>query len=155
MISDVFLDHSTYAEPPSRFEAGTPAIGEAIGLGQQLTTCLGLACRRFMTMRWSWPIIYMKNYVLFQIFGSMVQNLLMTFTVLLSVLSISRIFILQILQLSRPTAWSGYQIRSPLCSASPSPSRSQCKRTCKPPFLQYGRRCRQFHPIAQGYGQLL
>lgn len=33
MISDVFLDHSTYAEPPSRFEAGTPAIGEAIGLG--------------------------------------------------------------------------------------------------------------------------
>lgn len=33
MISDVFLDHSTYAKPPSRFEAGTPAIGEAIGLG--------------------------------------------------------------------------------------------------------------------------
>ncbi|XP_010475649.1 PREDICTED: cysteine desulfurase 1, chloroplastic-like [Camelina sativa] len=33
MISDVFLDHSTYAEPPSRFEAGTPAIGEAIALG--------------------------------------------------------------------------------------------------------------------------
>ncbi|XP_077236993.1 cysteine desulfurase 1, chloroplastic-like [Tasmannia lanceolata] len=33
MIADVFLDHSTYAEPPSRFEAGTPAIGEAIGLG--------------------------------------------------------------------------------------------------------------------------
>ncbi|XP_050386983.1 cysteine desulfurase 1, chloroplastic [Argentina anserina] len=33
MISDVFLDHSTYAEPPSRFEAGTPAIAETIGLG--------------------------------------------------------------------------------------------------------------------------
>eukprot|EP00898_Chlorokybus_atmophyticus_P000936 jgi/Chlat1/1843/Chrsp14S02228 len=33
MIADVFLDHSTYAEPPSRFEAGTPAIGEAIALG--------------------------------------------------------------------------------------------------------------------------
>ena len=33
MIQDVFLDHSTYAEPPSRFEAGTPAIAEAIGLG--------------------------------------------------------------------------------------------------------------------------
>ncbi|CAN4096060.1 unnamed protein product [Withania somnifera] len=33
MIADVYLDHSTYAEPPSRFEAGTPAIGEAIGLG--------------------------------------------------------------------------------------------------------------------------
>ncbi|KAG9160853.1 hypothetical protein Leryth_008676 [Lithospermum erythrorhizon] len=33
MIADVDLHHSTYAEPPSRFEAGTPAIGEAIGLG--------------------------------------------------------------------------------------------------------------------------
>ncbi|KAK3139194.1 hypothetical protein QOZ80_5AG0379300 [Eleusine coracana subsp. coracana] len=33
MIADVFQDRSTYAEPPSRFEAGTPAIGEAIGLG--------------------------------------------------------------------------------------------------------------------------
>ncbi|EPS69560.1 hypothetical protein M569_05202, partial [Genlisea aurea] len=33
MISDVFLEHSTYADPPSRFEAGTPAIGETIGLG--------------------------------------------------------------------------------------------------------------------------
>ena len=30
---DVFLDHSTYALPPMRFEAGTPAIAEAIGLG--------------------------------------------------------------------------------------------------------------------------
>lgn len=33
MIADVFLDHSTYAAPPARFEAGTPAIGEAIALG--------------------------------------------------------------------------------------------------------------------------
>ncbi|KAL3696965.1 hypothetical protein R1sor_011041 [Riccia sorocarpa] len=33
MIADVYLDHSTYANPPARFEAGTPAIGEAIGLG--------------------------------------------------------------------------------------------------------------------------
>lgn len=33
MIQDVFLDHSTYAAPPMRFEAGTPAIAEAIGLG--------------------------------------------------------------------------------------------------------------------------
>ncbi|XP_051115930.1 cysteine desulfurase 1, chloroplastic [Andrographis paniculata] len=33
MIADVFLDYSTYADPPSRFEAGTPAIGEAVGLG--------------------------------------------------------------------------------------------------------------------------
>lgn len=33
MIADVFLDHSTYAELPHKFEAGTPAIGEAVGLG--------------------------------------------------------------------------------------------------------------------------
>ncbi|MFP4297499.1 MAG: SufS family cysteine desulfurase [Spirulinaceae cyanobacterium] len=33
MIQDVFLDHSTYAELPHKFEAGTPAIGEAIALG--------------------------------------------------------------------------------------------------------------------------
>ena len=29
----MYLDHSTYAPPPSRFEPGTPAIAEAIGLG--------------------------------------------------------------------------------------------------------------------------
>ncbi|ONK61761.1 uncharacterized protein A4U43_C08F33320 [Asparagus officinalis] len=33
MIADVFQDYSTFADPPSRFEAGTPAIAEAIGLG--------------------------------------------------------------------------------------------------------------------------
>lgn len=33
MIADVFLDHSTYADVPHKFEAGTPAIGEAVALG--------------------------------------------------------------------------------------------------------------------------
>lgn len=33
MIADVFLDHATYADVPHKFEAGTPAIAEAIGLG--------------------------------------------------------------------------------------------------------------------------
>src|SRR4028119_473061 len=33
MIADVFLDYSTYADLPHKFEAGTPAIGEAIALG--------------------------------------------------------------------------------------------------------------------------
>lgn len=33
MIADVFLDHSTYADVPHKFEAGTPAIAEAISLG--------------------------------------------------------------------------------------------------------------------------
>jgi cysteine desulfurase/selenocysteine lyase len=33
MIKTVSLRESSWAEPPSKFEAGTPAIGEAIGLG--------------------------------------------------------------------------------------------------------------------------
>jgi cysteine desulfurase / selenocysteine lyase len=33
MIAEVYLDHSTYAELPHKFEAGTPAIAEAIALG--------------------------------------------------------------------------------------------------------------------------
>jgi cysteine desulfurase / selenocysteine lyase len=32
MIEEVKLTHSTYAEPPARFEAGTPAIAETAGL---------------------------------------------------------------------------------------------------------------------------
>lgn len=38
----MFLDHSTYAPPPARFEAGTPAIGEAIGLGAAVDYLQGL-----------------------------------------------------------------------------------------------------------------
>lgn len=34
MIDTVKLSHSTFALPPSRFEAGTPAIAECIGLGE-------------------------------------------------------------------------------------------------------------------------
>merc|ERR1719469_62261 len=33
MIRDVYIDHSTYALSPARFEAGTPPIAQAIGLG--------------------------------------------------------------------------------------------------------------------------
>jgi len=33
MIDEVHLDHSTYKEPPWKFEAGTPNIAQAIGLG--------------------------------------------------------------------------------------------------------------------------
>ncbi|CAN1145269.1 Cysteine desulfurase 1, chloroplastic [Linum perenne] len=46
MISDVFFDHSTYAEPPSRFEAGTPAIGEAIGLGAAIDYLQGIGMQK-------------------------------------------------------------------------------------------------------------
>ncbi|WP_457629562.1 cysteine desulfurase [Oceanithermus sp.] len=33
MIEEVTIERSTYAPPPQRFEAGTPAIAEAVGLG--------------------------------------------------------------------------------------------------------------------------
>tara|TARA_Y100001968_G_scaffold300562_1_gene312077 strand:- start:15727 stop:16968 length:1242 start_codon:yes stop_codon:yes gene_type:complete len=36
MIEDVFLDKSTWADIPHKFEAGTPAIGEAIAMGSAL-----------------------------------------------------------------------------------------------------------------------
>ena len=36
MIAEVTLDNITYNDPPHRFEAGTPAIVEAIGLGAAL-----------------------------------------------------------------------------------------------------------------------
>ena len=36
MINEVFEDKSTWADLPHKFEAGTPAIGEAIGMGTAL-----------------------------------------------------------------------------------------------------------------------
>ncbi|MBB4198785.1 cysteine desulfurase [Rhodoblastus sphagnicola] len=42
MIADVFQDKITYAAPPHRFEAGTPPIVEAIGLGVALDFMMGL-----------------------------------------------------------------------------------------------------------------
>ncbi|MBD2017848.1 SufS family cysteine desulfurase [Microcoleus sp. FACHB-53] len=42
MISEVYLDHSTYAELPHKFEAGTPAIGEAIALGAAVDYLMGI-----------------------------------------------------------------------------------------------------------------
>src|SRR5207249_4164610 len=33
MIREVFLDRVTYGDPPHKFEAGTPSIVQAIGLG--------------------------------------------------------------------------------------------------------------------------
>ena len=33
MIQEVFLEESSWANLPHKFEAGTPAIGEAIGMG--------------------------------------------------------------------------------------------------------------------------
>jgi len=36
MIQDVTFAHTTYAQPPAKFEAGTPNIADAIGLGAAL-----------------------------------------------------------------------------------------------------------------------
>ena len=42
MIGNVSLDAITYADPPHRFEAGTPPILEAIGLGAAISWLAGL-----------------------------------------------------------------------------------------------------------------
>ena len=36
MISEVFKDHVTYSKPPAKFEAGTPNIVQAVGLGSAI-----------------------------------------------------------------------------------------------------------------------
>jgi cysteine desulfurase/selenocysteine lyase len=44
MIEQVFMDHSTFAPPPQRFEAGTPPISQAVGLAAAVDylTALGM-----------------------------------------------------------------------------------------------------------------
>ncbi|BFM39225.1 SufS family cysteine desulfurase [Synechocystis sp. LKSZ1] len=46
MIADVFLDHFTCGHLPHKFEAGTPAIGEAIALGAAIDYLLDLGMER-------------------------------------------------------------------------------------------------------------
>jgi cysteine desulfurase/selenocysteine lyase len=46
MIADVFLDHATYADLPNKFEAGTPAIAEAIALGAAVDYLSGIGMDR-------------------------------------------------------------------------------------------------------------
>ncbi|HEU4743121.1 MAG TPA: cysteine desulfurase [Meiothermus sp.] len=42
MIREVYVDRSTYTKPPQRFEAGTPAIAEAVALGAAAEYLLGV-----------------------------------------------------------------------------------------------------------------
>lgn len=42
MIETVFMDHSTFAEPPKRFEAGTPMVAQAVGLAAAVDYLEGL-----------------------------------------------------------------------------------------------------------------
>ena len=46
MIQDVHLDHSTWADLPHKFEAGTPAIAEAIGMGAAIDYLQALGLER-------------------------------------------------------------------------------------------------------------
>ncbi len=46
MIRDVTFAHTSYAEPPARFEAGTPNIADAIGLAAALDYVSGLGRER-------------------------------------------------------------------------------------------------------------
>jgi cysteine desulfurase/selenocysteine lyase len=46
MIENVSLDRITYAKPPHRFEAGTPAIVEAVGLGTALNYMMQIGRER-------------------------------------------------------------------------------------------------------------
>src|SRR6185295_677106 len=46
MIREVTLQSTTYADLPSRFEAGTPAIGEAIALGEAVDFLSGLGMNK-------------------------------------------------------------------------------------------------------------
>jgi len=47
MIREVLMEHSTYAAPPERFEAGTPPIAEVVGLGAALD----------YVMAWDWDAL--------------------------------------------------------------------------------------------------
>jgi cysteine desulfurase/selenocysteine lyase len=56
MIQDVFLERSTYAAPPMRFEAGTPAIAEAIGLGAACDYLSGIGMDKARRARAGWVV---------------------------------------------------------------------------------------------------
>jgi cysteine desulfurase/selenocysteine lyase len=49
MIQDVYLDHSSWADLPHKFEAGTPAIGEAIGMGAAIEYLEAIGMERIHT----------------------------------------------------------------------------------------------------------
>jgi cysteine desulfurase/selenocysteine lyase len=46
MIQDVTFARTTYADPPAKFEAGTPSIADAVGLGAALDYVTGLGRER-------------------------------------------------------------------------------------------------------------
>ena len=55
MIADVRLDGFTSAELPAKFEAGTPPITEAVGLGAAIDFLTGSGMAESVATRSSWP----------------------------------------------------------------------------------------------------
>jgi cysteine desulfurase/selenocysteine lyase len=49
MIREVFEDHITYGDPPHKFEAGTPSIVQAIGLGAAIDYVTSVGKARIRT----------------------------------------------------------------------------------------------------------
>ena len=49
MIKDVTFAHTTYSDPPAKFEAGTPNIADAIGMGAALDYVSSLGRERIAT----------------------------------------------------------------------------------------------------------
>ena len=63
MVKKVTYEHTDFAEPPARFEAGTPAIAQAVGLGEALCYMqkLGMeniAAHEKMLMDYALPKLY-------------------------------------------------------------------------------------------------
>ena len=46
MIDEVFFEYSTFAEPPARFEAGTPPIAEVVGMGAACDYLMGVGMEK-------------------------------------------------------------------------------------------------------------
>ena len=71
MIEEVSIERSTFAKPPQKFEAGTPPIAEAIGLGEaiQFVQKVGLKTIETQTQK-------VRQYALAKLrekFGSQIQ----------------------------------------------------------------------------------
>ena len=58
MVDTVSYQHTTFEEPPARFEAGTPAIVQAVGLGRALQYMSGLGMDN---IEWNWLNIPMSG----------------------------------------------------------------------------------------------
>lgn len=63
MIDRVTLQSASYAPPPLRFEAGTPAIGEVIGLGAAVDYLTRIGMDRIQVMLDATPFLTCRSTV--------------------------------------------------------------------------------------------